>query len=100
MRIVERNIIICCLVLVSSVLRAQTKPDSVLHDATLQGCVQYAITHQPAIQQSLLDEAITEKQIQTRLADWYPQLNLNYNLQHNFELPVSYFQGSYIRSGT
>ncbi|MFX5464674.1 TolC family protein, partial [Acinetobacter baumannii] len=34
------------------------------------------------------------------LADWYPQLNFNYNLQHNFELPVSYFSGNYIRNGT
>ncbi len=100
MKIVERNIIICCLVLVSGVLRAQTRPDSVLHDATLAGCVQYAIMHQPLIQQSLLDEAITEKQIQTRLADWYPQVGLGYNVQHNFELPVSYFSGGYIRNGT
>ncbi|MDB5210654.1 MAG: TolC family protein [Sediminibacterium sp.] len=80
--------------------RSQTRPDSVLHDATLAGCVQYAITHQPVIQQALLDEAITEKQIQARLADWYPQVNLNYNLQHSFELPVSYFSGGYVRNGT
>ncbi len=79
---------------------SQTRPDSVLHDATLAGCVQYALSHQPVIQQALLDEAITEKQIQARLADWYPQVNLNYNLQHNFELPVSYFSGGYVRNGT
>jgi outer membrane protein len=35
--------------------------------------------------------------------DWptgIPQVNLNYNLQHNFELPVSYFSGGYVRNGT
>lgn len=79
---------------------AQTRPDSSLPNATLETCVQYALTHQPVIQQSLLDEAITEKQIQARLSDWYPQVNFNYNLQHNFELPASYFNGAYIRNGT
>lgn len=90
----------CLLVSGSAVSWSQTRTDTVLHDATLAGCVQFALTHQPIIQQSLLDEAITEKQIQARLADWYPQVNLNYNLQHNFELPVSYFSGGYVRNGT
>ena len=79
---------------------AQTRPDSSLPNATLDACVQYALTHQPVIQQSLLDEAITEKQIQSRLSDWYPQVNFNYNLQHNFELPAAYFNGGYLRTGT
>ena len=79
---------------------SQLKPDSVLQNATLAGCVQYAITHQPVVQQSLLDEAIVEKQIQAKLADWYPQLNFNYNLTHSFELPTAYFSGAYVRNGT
>ncbi len=93
-------ICICCMGFLCSNARSQSKPDSALRDATLAGCVQYALTHQPVLQQSLLDEAIVEKQIQTKLAEWYPQLNLNYNLQHNFELPVSYFSGGYVRNGT
>jgi len=97
---IKNFISIGCLIFFSNIALSQTRPDSVLHDATLEGCVQYALTHQPVIQQSLLDEAITEKQIQTKLADWYPQVNFNYNLQHNFELPVTYFNGAYIRSGT
>ncbi|MEO8174000.1 MAG: TolC family protein [Sediminibacterium sp.] len=96
----SRLLFTCLILLGSSKSWSQTKPDSVLHDATLAGCVQYALTHQPAIQQALLDEAITEKQIQAKLADWYPQVNFNYNLQHNFELPVSYFSGGYVRNGT
>ncbi len=79
---------------------SQTVQDSVLKEATLHNCVQYAIKHQPAIQQSLIDEEITEKAIQTKLADWYPQLNFNYNFQHNFDLPTSYFSGNYIPTGT
>ena len=100
MRNISNSILICLFVLGSTKSWSQIRPDSVLHDASLAGCVQYALTHQPVIQQALLDEAITEKQIQARLADWYPQVNFNYNLQHNFELPVSYFSGGYVRNGT
>jgi outer membrane protein TolC len=90
---------VCFFLLLGVAAGAQARMDSVLHDATLAGCVQYALVHQPVVQQSLLDEDITERQIQQKLADWYPQLGLNYNLQHNFELPASYFLGAYIRSG-
>ncbi|MFL9484435.1 TolC family protein [Chitinophagaceae bacterium LWZ2-11] len=80
---------------------AQTpaRSDSALQNANLPNCVQYALTHQPVVQQSLIDEGITERTIQTKLADWYPQVNLNYNLQHNFQLPQVIFQGSPITSG-
>jgi len=97
---IVRFFTVCFLGSLSLTARSQAKQDSVLHDATLGGCVQYALTHQPVLQQSLLDEAIIEKQIRTKLADWYPQLNLNYNLQHNFELPAAYFSSVYLRTGT
>ncbi len=76
---------------------AQT--DSLLQTASLQNCVQYAIKHQPLVQQALLDEEITEKQIRIKLADWYPQLNFNYNYQHNFQLSTTVFGGSLIKIG-
>src|SRR4051812_34363306 len=43
-----------------------------LTNAGLQDVIQYAIKNQPSIQQSVVDERITEDQIRTRLADWYP----------------------------
>ena len=52
----------------------QNEKDSLLQQATLAGCVQYALKHQPVIQQSLIDEKITEETIKTKLADWYPQI--------------------------
>lgn len=79
---------------------AQNVNDSVLQNASLINCVQYALAHQPVIQQSLIDEDITEKSIRSKLADWYPQISLDYNIQNNFQLPTSYFAGSYIQSGT
>ncbi len=73
--------------------------DSLLEKATLQNCVQYALRHQPLMKQSRLNEEITGYQIRSKLADWFPQLNFNYNLQHNYLLPTSNFQGNTIKVG-
>lgn len=79
---------------------AQSQPDSSLQNATLINCVQYALKHQPVIQQSLIDEKITQQTIKTKLADWYPQLNLDANYQHNIKLPTNYFGGNFVSTGT
>jgi outer membrane protein len=73
--------------------------DSLLPAASLQNCVQYALKHQPLLQQALLDEEITERQIRIRLADWYPQLNFNYNIQHNFQVQTSIIGGNPVKLG-
>jgi len=88
-----------------SVLMAQqnendTFQKDTLHLADLSTCVQYALKHQPVIKESLIDEKITEETIKTKLADWYPQLNLNGNFQDNFQLTTAYFNGNYVASGT
>jgi outer membrane protein TolC len=67
----------------------QTKSDSLLQDGTLQNCVQFALEHQPQIQQTLIDEQITDREINSKLADWFPQINFNFNVIHNYQLPVS-----------
>lgn len=79
---------------------AQQKQDSMLTEASLDSCVRYALAHQPILHQAILDEQIAERTIQTRLADWYPQVNMSYSFLHNFELPTSYFSGTYIKNGT
>jgi outer membrane protein len=78
----------------------QNEKDTLLQQATLTSCVQYALKHQPLIQQSLIDEKITEETIKTKLADWYPQLNLDASYQNNIQLPTSYFGGNYVSTGT
>lgn len=67
--------------------------DSLLQQATLENVVKYALDHQPAVQQALLDQRITEKTIKGRLADWYPQINALANYQHNIDLPAAVFDG-------
>ena len=70
---------------------AQKNDDSLPDKATLSDCIQYALKNQPLIRQSLIDEEITETTIKSKLADWYPQVALNYAVQHFLELPTSFF---------
>lgn len=73
--------------------------DSLLAEVTLQSAIDYAIKNQPVIQKSLVDEQITEHNIRSKLADWYPQVNFNYSLQHNFLLQTTIINGNAIKAG-
>ena len=73
-------------------LAQKSAADSLLQQATLDNVVAYAIKHQPLIQQSFIDEQVTESLIKSKLADWYPQVDFRYNLQHNFQLQPKYCQ--------
>jgi outer membrane protein len=78
---------------------AQQTADSLLQDATLPNVIQYALKHQPAVQQSVIDEKTTDLQIKTKLSEWYPQVNFNYLYQHNFKLQTSVFGGNAVQIG-
>jgi outer membrane protein len=73
--------------------------DSTLERGTLSECIHFALTHQPLVRQSVIDEAITEKTISSKLAEWYPQLNFGFNVQHDPELPTSIVQGNPVKLG-
>ena len=88
------------LLLTPFLINAQTNTaDTLVKEVTLKVAIDYAIKHQPKIQQSLLDEQITGSNIKSKLADWYPQVNFNYSLQHNFLLPSSVIAGNTIKLG-
>lgn len=78
---------------------AQTQTDSTLVSPDLQQCIQYALRHQPAVQQAIIDEQLAETTIRTKLADWYPQVNMNYLAQHNFQVQTSVIGGNPVRLG-
>ena len=88
------------ILLFPSLLVAQQNNDSLIQQATLENCIHYAIAHNPDLKNARLNEDITEAIIKSKLADWYPQVNLNYNLQHNFQLPTSNFNGNIINIGS
>lgn len=83
-----------------TVIAQQNKKDSVIDQGTLTNCIHYAIAHNPDIQNAKIDEAITEATIKSKLSEWYPQVNLNYNLQHNFQLPAANFNGNIVHIGS
>lgn len=71
-----------------------------LSSASLPNCIEYAIQHNPDIRNAKINEDITEATIKNKLADWYPQVNFNYSLQHNFQLPTVNFNGNITHSGS
>lgn len=73
--------------------------DSLLSPITLPDAIEYALKRQPVIQQALLDEQITDSQIRSKLADWYPQVRFNYNLQHNFIVQTAIIGGNAVKLG-
>lgn len=87
-----------CIATAQGIQQASQQPP-VLEQATLQQVVDYAIKNQPVVQQSLIDERITENQVRSKLADWYPQINFNYNLQHNFIVQTSIIAGNPVKLG-
>lgn len=74
--------------------------DSLLKEVTLPDAIEYAIKRHPEIRQAQLDEKITSARIKSKLADWYPQVDFNFNFQHNLVLPASVIGGNTVRFGT
>ncbi|MEP6927972.1 MAG: TolC family protein [Ginsengibacter sp.] len=81
-------------------LAQQNEKDSLLQQATLDNCIRYAMAHNPELKNARLNEDITEAITKSKLADWFPQLNFNYNFQRNFQLPTSDFNGMVIDIGS
>lgn len=81
-------------------VHAQTKNDSLPAEVNLQQAVEFSLTHQPVVQQSLIDQEITDANIRSRLSDWYPQINFNYNLQHNYVVQTAIIGGNKVKLGT
>ena len=83
-----------------AVAAQQNRNDSIIQTATITNCVHYAIAHNPDLKNAQLNESITEQSIKIKLSEWLPQVNLNYAVQHNFQLPVANFNGSVINTGS
>ncbi|MGA7160972.1 MAG: TolC family protein [Bacteroidota bacterium] len=56
---------------------------------TLDQCIRYALQHQPALNQSLLNISITKATNAIDLSGWFPQLNLSGNMIHYSQLPTT-----------
>src|SRR5258706_8282590 len=87
------------ILLIPLFVSSQQRTDSLIQNATLENVVRYALQRNPDLKNASLDEQITQTTIKSKLADWYPQINFNYVLQHNFKLPTANFNGQYIKTG-
>lgn len=73
--------------------------DSTVAVATLDNLIQYALKHQPIIQQALITEKLADAQIRSQLGALLPQLNFNYLLQHNIQIPTNIINGNVVPLG-
>jgi outer membrane protein TolC len=89
----------CGVALAFSLAAQDQTADSLLHQASLEQIVDYALKHQPALQQAQIDRRIADKVIAGKLADWFPQINFLYNYQRNFILQQSVIGGNVIKFG-
>ncbi len=78
---------------------AQEAGDSLIQKATLEDCIHYGLAHQPSVQQSLTNEQIADQEIKSKLSEWFPQVSSNFNIQHNYRLPITIFQGNPVQVG-
>lgn len=74
-------------------LIAQNNNNESINTFTLDECIEYALQNNAIINNSVLNEEYTETTINSKLSEWYPQLGLTFNYQHNFKLPTSNFNG-------
>ena len=56
---------------------------------TLEQCIDYAMEHQPGLNQSLVNTVIVKKTNAINLSGWLPQLNLTGNVIHYYQLPTA-----------
>jgi len=57
---------------------------------SLQQCIDYAMVHQPALNQSLINVSIAKVNNAINLSGWYPQVNAAGSITHYFQLPTSF----------
>jgi outer membrane protein TolC len=65
---------------------------------TLDQCVDYALKHQPFINQAVVNVAIARATNSISLSGWLPQVNASANLTHYITLPTAFVKNS--TSGT
>jgi outer membrane protein TolC len=56
---------------------------------TLNDCIEYALVHQPGLNQSLVNISIARTTNAINLSGWLPQLNISGNLIHYNQLPTT-----------
>jgi outer membrane protein TolC len=86
---------LCFLLSIAAISQPVNQPDTAF---TLPQCIEYALKHQPFINQARINEAIIRTTNAINLSTWYPQVNVQGNLNHYNTLPTAFIKNS--ASGT
>ncbi|MCC9137396.1 TolC family protein [Pontibacter silvestris] len=81
-----KPLLVGCILFPSSLLLAQTNTGSEPKKLTLEQCLAYALQQRPVVRQSLIDEAIGEREIKANLSGWFPQIAASFGGTHNLKL--------------
>jgi outer membrane protein len=69
---------------------AQTDQENeILQNATLPQVIEFALKNKPEVKQALIDEEIGERDINSALSGWLPQVNLDANFNHNLKQQIN-----------
>jgi multidrug efflux system outer membrane protein len=90
-RIIRSFFLIINFIIVSSNIFAQNKNTTdTAQFLTLKQCIDYALVHQPLLNQSLINVSIAKTTNAINLSGWYPQVNISANLTHYIQLPTAF----------
>src|SRR5258708_20773746 len=92
--IVKRLVIRSCLFLYISIVSFSQRVAPADSALTLTQCIDYALKHQPFINQALINETIVRTTNAINLSTWYPQVNVHGNLTHYNSLPTALIKNS------
>ncbi|MFT3934105.1 MAG: TolC family protein [Chitinophagaceae bacterium] len=86
---------------VSASIKAQSNqtPDTSQY-FTLTQCINYALTHQAAVNQAQINIAVARLTNGINTSGWYPQVSLSANLTHYIQLPTSFYADTSVPGGT
>jgi outer membrane protein TolC len=87
--IISTSFVLC--ISIASFAQPMNSADSAL---TLGQCIDYALKHQPFINQALVNQAIVRTTNAINLSSWYPQVNASANLTHYNSRPTQYIVDS------
>ncbi|HTQ65860.1 MAG TPA: TolC family protein [Puia sp.] len=72
----------------------RTNLSDTIQSLTLEQCINYAMQHQPALRQSLINIDIAHVSNQISLSGWLPQANVSVIGSHYLTLPTSFVKNS------
>ncbi|MGV3684849.1 MAG: TolC family protein [Daejeonella sp.] len=94
MKHIQRSMLIILIIIShTTITKAQQPTDSLPSLVTLADCIDFALKNQPLIKQSLIDEEISERDIDISLSGIYPQISGQANLSRFLKQPVSLLNG-------